>query len=82
MTGALAKYRAALDADADPTVVARWMAEAARLAAERELAQAGHTGELPAEDIRNLVASLSDIPKVLAGADPNAKAGFVASWVR
>jgi hypothetical protein len=81
-TGALAKYRAAPDADADPTVVARWMAEAkgARLAAERELAQAGHTGELPAEDIGNLVASLSDIPKVLAAPTPRPRPTSTPKW--
>lgn len=72
----LAKYRAALDADADPIVVAGWMAEVkgAQLAAERELAQASSDGPLSTDEVRRLVDSLKDIPQVLADADPKLKA--------
>jgi hypothetical protein len=70
----LAKYRAA--ADADPIVVAGWMAEVkgAQLAAERELAEASSDGPLSTDEVRWLVDSLKDIPQVLADADPKLKA--------
>ena len=53
----LAKYRAALDADADPVLVAGWMAEVkgAQLAARRELAEASSDGPLSADEVRRLV---------------------------
>jgi hypothetical protein len=52
--------------------------QGARLSAERELAQAAPDGELSAEQVRQLVASLEDIPRVLANADPKAKAKVYA----
>jgi site-specific DNA recombinase len=72
----LGKYRDALDAGADPVIVAGWIAEVkgAQLAAERELAQTRSDGQLMAEEVRQLVRSLKDIPKVLADSDPKLKA--------
>ena len=72
----LAKYRAALDADADPVVVAGWMAEvqAERLRAEREITLAQPAGQYTTEQIRELVAELGSITNALADADPKLKA--------
>ncbi len=50
----------------------------ARLAAERELSEADPDGQFTAEQIRDLVVSLKDIPTVLADADPKAKADLYA----
>jgi hypothetical protein len=61
----LAKYRAALDAGADATIVAGWMAEEQ---SERPRAQ-GTSGQ-----VRTMVLALHDIASVLATADPNLKA--------
>jgi site-specific DNA recombinase len=57
-------------------IVAGWIAEVkgAQLAAERELAQTRSDGQLMAEEVRQLVQSLKDIPKVLADSDPKLKA--------
>ena len=54
----LAKYRAALDADGDPIVIAGWMAEVQgeRLKAEREIALAQPAGQVTKKQIRELVA--------------------------
>ena len=72
----LAKYRAALDADADPVIVAGWMAEvqAERLRAEREITLAQPAGQYTTEQIRELVAELGSITNALADADPKLKA--------
>ncbi len=51
----------------------------ARLAAERELSEADPDGQFTAEQIRDLVVSLKDIPTVLADADPKAK-GTIGFW--
>ena len=50
----LAKYRRALDAGADPAIVAGWMAEVhgERLKAEREIGQAQPAGQLTKEQVR------------------------------
>ena len=72
----LAQYRKALDAGADVTVVASWMAEVQgeRLRAEQELG-AAVPGEKPTkEQVRRLVLQLKDIASVLATADPKDKA--------
>ena len=76
----LAKYRGALEADADPVVVAGWTTEVkgVRIAAERELAGLSNEGPLTVEEIRALVLALKDIPKVLADADPKLKAKIYA----
>jgi hypothetical protein len=77
--GRLAKYRAALDKGADPTVVAAWIAEVQgeRLAAERTLATRAAT-VLTAADARELVLALGDIARVLEDADPALKAKVYA----
>jgi site-specific DNA recombinase len=73
----LTKYRAALEAGTDPTVVGRWIAEtqAERATAQRALnaAQPG-TNHLSKDEIRALVASLHNIIEVLHNADPKDKA--------
>lgn len=72
----LAKYRAAMDAGADPVIVAGWMSEVQgeRLRAEREIGLAQPAGQLTREQVRKLVQSLKDIASVLATADPKIKA--------
>ena len=76
----LARYRQALDAGADATVVASWMAEVQgeRLRAERELGALTPGGKLTKEQIRRLVLQLKDIASVLATADPRLKAEVYA----
>ena len=71
----LTKYRQALDAGADATVVASWMADVQgeRLRAEAELGASIPGGELTKEEIRALVLKLRDITKVLGRADPKLK---------
>lgn len=77
--GRLAKYRAALDNGADPTVVAAWIAEVQgdRLAAERTLSSA-RTSLLTAEDVRDVIENLGDIVAVLAKAKSTEKAKVYA----
>jgi hypothetical protein len=75
--GRLAKYRSALEAGADPVVVAGWMSEvqADRLAAERELASTGTIAQpLSEAEIRALVASQRQILKSLSRATPEQRA--------
>ena len=76
----LAKYRQALDAGADATVVAGWMAEVQgeRLRAEQVLGTAAPWDKLSKEQIRRLVLELRDIAAVLATADPKDKAEVYA----
>jgi hypothetical protein len=73
----LARYRAALEAGTDPTLIAQWTAEvnAARAAAQTQLrAATGHTGRMTTEEINNLVAPIGNILAVLRDADPADKA--------
>ncbi len=72
----LAKYRAALDAGADPTIVAGWMAEVQgeRLSAEREIGLAQPSGRYTKAQIRDLVTHLGGVAAALADADPKLKA--------
>jgi site-specific DNA recombinase len=74
--GRLAKYRAALECGADPSVVAAWIAEvqAERAAAERSLAQLLPQQPVSATELREIVEELADIPAVLAAADPELRA--------
>ena len=70
----LAKYRSALEAGADPAVVAGWIkeVEADRLAAERELASTAATAQpLTEAEIRALVTSQRKVLRSLAGRPPN-----------
>jgi hypothetical protein len=71
----LTKYRQALDAGADPVVVAGWMSEVQgeRLRAEQEICAAQPSGRITAEQVRSLVESISDIASALADADPKLK---------
>ena len=76
----LAKYRAALDAGADATIVAGWMAEVQgeRLRAEIDV---GAAAPRERDDRRGrcaLVLALHDIAPVLATADPKLKAEVYA----
>ena len=69
----LNQYQAVLDADADPKIVARWMAQVQRERHDLE-AQLGRTvpgGKLTAPQVRALVKALHDIVAVLAEADPD-----------
>jgi DNA invertase Pin-like site-specific DNA recombinase len=77
----LARYRAALDAGADPAVVAGWIADAqaARSRAEQQRpdpAPAGTTeisSQLSEEEINTIVEELGDIVAVLRDAEPEHK---------
>jgi site-specific DNA recombinase len=72
----LARCRAALDAGADPAVVAGWISDiqARRRQAEGVL----HTGNVPRrmtrDEIAELVRNLKDLAVVIARADPTDKA--------
>ena len=72
----LRAHRAALEAGADPKVIAGWMAEvqAQRAAAEARLGQGTRRPRLTAEEITRIVSSLRDLISVLANADPADKA--------
>ena len=76
----LGKYRSALDAGADATVVAGWMAEVRgeRLRAEQELQSTVPVDKLTKAQIRKLVLALRDIVATLADADPVLKAEVYA----
>jgi len=76
----LAKYRAALDAGADPVVVAGWMAEVQgeRLRAEQELGRTVPGEKLSKDEVRKLVRSLGDIAAVLRTTDPKDRAEVYA----
>ena len=78
--GRLAKYRAALECGADPSVVAAWIAEvqAERVTAERSLAQLLPQQPVSATELREIVEELADIPAVLAAADPELRARVYA----
>jgi hypothetical protein len=76
----LAKYRAALDAGADPVVVAGWIAEVRR---ERQraatlLKDATPAPPLTKAEIKALVLGLADIANTLHTADPDKKAEVYA----
>ncbi|HVA05340.1 MAG TPA: hypothetical protein VNG12_01225, partial [Acidimicrobiales bacterium] len=72
----LAKYRKAIDAGADPIVVAEWMrdVQGERLRAEQEIGLAQPAGKVTKKQIRELVQSLQEITAALATADPKIKA--------
>ena len=65
-------HRTALEAGADPTIVAGWMAEvqALRTVAEARLRQGSGRRRMTAEEITRVVSSLWDMMSVLAAADP------------
>ncbi len=70
----LARYRAALDAGADPAVVTGWIAQAQaeKTTAERDLREArqGQERQLTREEISSLVASLGEAAKAFAEVEP------------
>jgi site-specific DNA recombinase len=72
----LARYRAALEAGTDPTLIARWTAEvnAQRAMAEHRLRQASGTIRMTPSEIHNLVTAIGDLVGVLRTADPADKA--------
>jgi site-specific DNA recombinase len=77
----LAKYRAALDAGADPVVVAGWMAEVQgeRLAAKAVLDAHEQTSDaLTVDQVRELVSETADVLAMLGNADPSTKAQIYA----
>ena len=59
----LTRYRQALDAGADPVVVAGWMSEVQgeRLRAEREIVAGQPAGRVTVEQVRALVESISEM---------------------
>jgi site-specific DNA recombinase len=72
----LAKYRAALEAGADPVVVSGWLQEVQgeRLTAERDLAACAPTDELDRAQVAAMLAEVGDVGAVLAEADPTLRA--------
>ncbi len=75
----LAKYRSALEAGADPAVVASWIkeVEADRLHAERELASTASVAQpLSEAEIRALVTSQRKVLRSLAKATPEQRAAI------
>jgi hypothetical protein len=77
----LARYREALDAGAEPSVVAEWIREAT---AERERAKrlrerSPAPQSLTVQDVRALVSELGDVGRVIEEADPNKKAEIYES---
>ncbi|WP_131769183.1 recombinase family protein [Candidatus Protofrankia californiensis] len=77
-TAKLTRYRAALDAGADPVIVTNWIAQtqADRAAAERQLREATTDSDrrMSRDEIAALVEALGDILTALTEADPTDKA--------
>jgi site-specific DNA recombinase len=74
--GKLAKYRSALEAGADPVLVAGWIREvqADRERAERVLREVSPPQSLTREEVAAFVASLGNVAARLADASPEVKA--------
>jgi site-specific DNA recombinase len=74
----LAKYRAALEAGADPAAVAARTrdVENDRSTAKRDLAAASPAPQMTAADVRALVSDVRDVVTKLAKADPATKAAL------
>ena len=72
----LARYRQALEAGADPAVVATWIrdVQTERRSIEHELRGNGPAAVWTPEDIRATVESLGDLVAVLRAAEPQKKA--------
>jgi site-specific DNA recombinase len=72
----LARYRAALEAGADPVLVTQWIAEAQadRAAAQAQLSQAAARRRMTHEQISSLVAAFGDLSEVIKQGDPADKA--------
>jgi hypothetical protein len=72
----LARYRHALEAGADPAVVAGWIrdVQAERRSIEHEFGGMAPAAVWSAEDMQALVESVGDLVAVLRGAEPQKKA--------
>jgi len=74
----LTRYRAALDAGADPQVVTAWIAQAQaeKTTAERDLRQANQDQErqLTRDEIGNMINVIGDVAAVLSTTEPADKA--------
>jgi site-specific DNA recombinase len=72
----LVRYRAALDAGADPTLVTAWIAEtqAERASAEQAHAATRSAPTMTTAEVRTLIEGLPKIVQVLADAPPHDKA--------
>jgi site-specific DNA recombinase len=77
----LARYRAALEAGANPSVVADWIREVTqeRARAEREIRSARRAGLWSAKDIRQHLSDLGNPVDRLKNAAPDLKAALYAS---
>jgi hypothetical protein len=77
----LGKYRQLLDEGADPKIVAKWMGEVQddRLDAETVLANLRPQQVLTVDDVRQMVDEVEDKVKMLAEADPEAKAALYSA---
>ncbi|HZU73751.1 MAG TPA: recombinase family protein [Acidimicrobiales bacterium] len=76
----LAKYRAALDAGADPAIVARWIADVRRQREEAaaQLDEAPPAPALTKAELKAMLLSLKDLAGALRNADPADKAELYA----
>lgn len=74
----LARYRAALEAGADPALVTGWIneAQAKRTLSEARLRKSAGQRRMTREEITSVVTALSDLLHVLEGADPADKAAI------
>ncbi|WP_239395558.1 zinc ribbon domain-containing protein, partial [Frankia sp. CiP3] len=72
----LERYRLALEAGTDPTLVARWTAKATteRVAAQARLRASAGRQRMTEQEITDMVTTMGDIVTVLAEADPADKA--------
>jgi site-specific DNA recombinase len=72
----LDRYRAALDAGTDPTLVQQWITQvqAEKAAAEADLRQITGRRTMTADEINTLVEAMSGIASILRQADPTDKA--------
>jgi site-specific DNA recombinase len=78
----LARYRAALDAGADPELVTTWIAEtqAERVSAEQAYAAARSAPAMTTAEVRTLIEGLPEIVQVLADAPPHDKANLYEAF--
>jgi DNA invertase Pin-like site-specific DNA recombinase len=78
----LTRYRAALDAGANPAVVAEWITDtqAKRARAERALARARPTAQITASAVHALLEGLPDKARMLAEAAPTEKARLYGAF--
>jgi site-specific DNA recombinase len=79
----LARYRAALDAGADPALVTQWIAEvqASRAVAQTTVRKSKeHGAVMTREEISVVINQLGDIRTVIADADPDDKPGCISNW--